>query len=174
MEYVEVEQLLPALVERERSRLKNFLMKRNFERDECLHYVMFEGNVVFVTITRSKRPPGALGNFSLIRMYYVDEFGIMKSFSSQRGYSKGYLQFVQNLQIEEKRAIEDENKRVEKLLVGSFLINQTTEGLRLTLLIEMGLVMGSLQHLAKRVVQSHCFDLNQLPLPSAIIAYLKQ
>lgn len=169
-----------SICEETERKLRNFLTKKNHEHFENIDFVILEGDYVSARIFYFSpkcwhyvRP--RIQDF-LVEAYYIDEFGEVAIFHPLPSLKKkrDALQlFEAHISPNGVKAIEDSEKIAEKFWK-TYLSNQTTEQVRLTLLIEMGLVISSLQHLAKKVILSHCVQLNKLPLPSAMIAYLKQ
>lgn len=71
------------------------------------------------------------------------------------------------------KAIEDSEKIAEKLWK-NLRPNQTTDQVRLAMLIAINHEPNMLQQLAKREILDHCINLDKLCLPERMIEYLKQ
>lgn len=164
--YQQCEPLKLVLCERERSRLKSFLQLKWGKQGNSRHYVILEGDYVYMRVTNFSTPPFPYSipppSCFLIEVVFVDEFGHVKSFPL-RHRPKECLQLVKEcVSLKGPKAeqgaiqvVEDEKNQVEKLLVGSFLSNQTTEELRLAMLIAINRAPNMSQQLAKREIRGN-------------------
>lgn len=192
------------LTDGERIKLENWIQDLDGEEKSSLHYVVLEGDCVLITITRyfdffSKGPlwnmldtkPWDKLDFS-VRKYFVCA-NEMKYFQT---YSISFKKCLENLNRyvspNGALALEDHTHQALDIFMTAFdlktcflnrywipaggvfvSLNKPVPELR-SAMVNMLNRDTRLQSLTKRVILSHCVELDNLPLPKQMVNYLKE
>lgn len=118
-----------SLVEESENKLMNYLNHKR-ENGDCLHFIILEGNFIYVVINWCSP-------FFAIKAFFVNEFGKLKSLISLLTKKECLDHFKDCISPSGAKAIEDSEKKAKKLVEQRFHSTQTTDSLRLDMMIAM-------------------------------------
>lgn len=169
------------LDEKAKTKLIDFIFDPNCTQGERRDYVVLEGNCVLVSVTRKRTTDECI--LLKITEFYAFENIACKAYSQYSTNKKSYCHLLEwhFSTVEGLPSIEDSNHKALDIFMDyhdSINIHRKIPSLSAN---ELRVVMKSaangdysLQHLTKRVIQSHCVEIDQLPLPKQIVCYLKE